>query len=122
MEVIEMTRFAVQRCIGNTIEVLGSYEAKEEMLAAKDFFVLRYAGKPGIVMISPVSATMKPAPADTLRFLTVTSKSDGAPTLVASSEKLYCVFATQTGILSNPRSVSCLACFAAAGVSTALFP
>ena len=49
MEVMEMTRFAVQRCIGNTIEVLGSYEAKEEMLAAKDFFVLRYAGKPGIV-------------------------------------------------------------------------
>ena len=49
MEVMEMTRFAVQRCIGNTIEVLGSYEAKEEMLAAKDFFVRRYAGKPGII-------------------------------------------------------------------------
>ena len=33
--------------------------------AAGDF------GRPGIVMISPVSATMKPAPALTLRFRTV---------------------------------------------------
>src|SRR5699024_189572 len=32
-------------------------------------------GRPGIVMISPVSATTKPAPAEIFRFLTVTSKS-----------------------------------------------
>ena len=44
-----MTRFAVQRCIGNTIVVLGIYETKEEMLTAKDSFALRYAGQPGIV-------------------------------------------------------------------------
>jgi len=44
-----MTRFAVQRCIGNTIEVLGIYETKEEMLAAKEHFALRYAGQPGVV-------------------------------------------------------------------------
>ena len=44
-----MTRYAVQRCIGNTIEVLGMYETKEEMLAAKEHFALRYAGQPGVV-------------------------------------------------------------------------
>ena len=46
---MEMTRFAVQRCIGNTIEVLGIYETKEEMLAATNRFALQYAGKPGII-------------------------------------------------------------------------
>ena len=44
-----MTRFAVQRCIGNTIEVLGMYETKEEMLAAKERFVKQYAGQPGVI-------------------------------------------------------------------------
>ena len=44
-----MTRFAVQRCIGNTIEVLGIYETKEEMLAATNRFALQYTGKPGII-------------------------------------------------------------------------
>ena len=44
-----MTRYAVQRCIGNTIKVLGMYESKEEMLAAKEHFALRYAGQPGVV-------------------------------------------------------------------------
>ena len=44
-----MTRFAVQRCIGNTIEVLGIYETKEEMLTATNRFALQYAGKPGII-------------------------------------------------------------------------
>ena len=44
-----MTRFAVQRCIGNTIEVLGIYETKEEMLAATNRFALQHAGKPGII-------------------------------------------------------------------------
>ena len=36
-----------------------------------------------------VHLVMKPAPADTLRFLTVMSKSEGAPNLEASSLKLY---------------------------------
>ena len=44
-----MTRFAVQRCIGNTIEILGMYESKEEMLAAKERFVKQYAGQPGVI-------------------------------------------------------------------------
>ena len=44
-----MTRFAVQRCIGNDIEVLGIYETKEEMLAAKERFIRQYAGQPGVV-------------------------------------------------------------------------
>ena len=44
-----MTRFAVQRVIENTIEVLGIYETKEEMLEAKERFVLQYAGQPGVV-------------------------------------------------------------------------
>ena len=39
-------------------------------------------GRPGMVIISPVRATIKPAPADTLTFLMVTVKPSGAPTLV----------------------------------------
>lgn len=46
-----MTRFAVQRCIGNTIEVLGIYESREEMLEAKKCFVKQYAGQPGVVNV-----------------------------------------------------------------------
>ena len=44
-----MTRFAVQLVIENTIEVLGIYKSKEEMLAAKERFELQYAGQPGVV-------------------------------------------------------------------------
>ena len=44
-----MTRFAVQRCIGNDIEVLGTYKTKEEMLAAKGDFVKQYADLPGVI-------------------------------------------------------------------------
>ena len=44
-----MTGFAVQRCIGNTIEVLGTYETKEEMLAAKERFKLQYDGQAGVI-------------------------------------------------------------------------
>ena len=54
-------------------------------------------GSPGIVMMSPVSATTNPAPADTRSARTVISKSVGAPSNVGLSEKLYCVFATHTG-------------------------
>ena len=46
---MEMTRFAVQRCIGNDIEVLGTYETKEQMLAAKERFVRQYADQPGVI-------------------------------------------------------------------------
>ena len=44
-----MTRFAVQRCIGNTIEVLGMYESKEEMLRALELLKEKYAGQPGVI-------------------------------------------------------------------------
>jgi len=46
---MKMTRFAVQRCIENTIEVLGMYESKEEMLEAKEHFVKQYTGQPGVI-------------------------------------------------------------------------
>ena len=42
-------------------------------------------GRPGIVMMSPVLATRKPAPALTLRSRTVILKPRGAPSLLASS-------------------------------------
>ena len=48
-------------------------------------------GSPGIVIISPVSATRNPAPALTFKFRTVTVNPLGAPSFAASSEKLYCV-------------------------------
>ena len=42
-----------------------------------------------MVMMSPVRATTKPAPAETLTFFTVTMKSLGAPSLEASSDREY---------------------------------
>ena len=48
-----------------------------------------------MVMMSPVKATMKPAPAETLSFLMVTVKSLGAPIRLALSEKDYWVLAIQ---------------------------
>ena len=47
---MEMTRFAVQRCVGNTIEVLRVCETKEEMLEAEEHFQRQYAGQPGIII------------------------------------------------------------------------
>ena len=44
-----MTRFAVQRCIGNSIEVLGMYESKKEMLLALDQLRIQYAGQAGVI-------------------------------------------------------------------------
>ena len=46
-------------------------------------------GRPGMVMMSPVRATKKLAPAETFTFLMVTVKPSGAPSLLGSSEKLY---------------------------------
>ena len=65
---------------------------------------------------------MKPAPAQTFRLRTVTSKPLGAPSREASSEKEYWVLAMQMGRLPKPRSVSCLACFLALAVSTTRSP
>ena len=62
---------------------------------------------------------MKPAPADTFRFRTVTVKPLGAPRRAGSSEKEYWVLAMQMGRPPKPRSVSSRACFWAAAVSAA---
>ena len=75
-------------------------------------------GKPGIVIMSPVRATRNPAPAETFRFRTVMVKSRGAPSLAASSEKDYWVFAMQIGSLSKPRASSSFICFRAPAVSS----
>lgn len=48
-----------------------------------------FLGNPGIVMMSPVFATMNPAPAETLSSLMWIIKSFGAPNALGSSEKLY---------------------------------
>ena len=64
------------------------------------------AGSPGMVRISPVRTTTNPAPALTRRPLTVTVKSSGVPPFAGSSEKLYCVFAMQTGRQPYPRAPS----------------
>ena len=74
-------------------------------------------GRPGIVIMSPVSATMKPAPAETLRLRTVIVNPSGAPRLAASSENDYCVFAMQIGRSPTPSSVRRCACFFAPEVS-----
>ena len=79
-------------------------------------------GSPGIVSTSPVSATMKPAPAETLTSRTVTVKSSGAPSFVLSSEKLYCVFAMHTGMCAMPSAVSRSICAAASGRTSMFRP
>jgi hypothetical protein len=53
---------------------------------------------------------MKPAPALTRRFRTVTVNPLGAPSSAALSEKEYCVFAMQTGSPPKPSCVSFAAC------------
>src|SRR5437660_7527869 len=57
---------------------------------------------PGMVMISPASATTNPAPAEGRMSRTCSVKPVGAPSLVASSEKEYCVFAMQPGVSPKP--------------------
>ena len=54
-------------------------------------------GRPGIVIISPHTTTTNSAPADSLTYLIGTSWPVGAPISNGSVEKLYCVFAIQTG-------------------------
>ena len=54
-------------------------------------------GRPGMVMMSPVSTTTKPAPAETFTFCTLMRKPVGAPSLPASSEREYWVLAMHTG-------------------------
>ena len=56
-------------------------------------------GKPGMVMIEPVRATTKPAPALTFTSRTVTVEPSGAPRTVWSSVKDYWVLSMQIGSL-----------------------
>ena len=55
-----------------------------------------------MVMMLPVSATTKPAPALTLASRTVMRKPRGAPSFVWSSLKLYWVLAMHTGMPPKP--------------------
>ena len=68
-----------------------------------------------MVMMSPVSTTMNPAPAQIFTSFTVTVNPSGAPNFVGSSEKEYCVLAMHTGHPAKPRRVSRSICFFAAG-------
>ena len=54
-------------------------------------------GRPGIVMISPHTATTKPAPADSRTSRTGRVKPVGAPITVGSAVKLNWVLAMHTG-------------------------
>ena len=72
-------------------------------------------GRPGMVMISPMRATMKPAPMDGLNSRTVTVKPCGRPRSEALSESEYWVLATQIGSLSHPFSSNVLICLLADG-------
>ena len=46
-------------------------------------------GSPGIVIISPVKTTIKPAPAERVTSRTVILKFSGLPNFVGSSEREY---------------------------------
>ena len=54
-------------------------------------------GSPGIVIIEPQTTTINSAPDDSLTSLIGISWPVGAPLSFGSTEKLYCVFAIQTG-------------------------
>ena len=70
---------------------------------------------PGMVMMSPASATTNPAPADGRMSRTCSVKPLGAPSLVGSSEKEYYVFAMHTGVSPRPWAGSCSSARSAAG-------
>ena len=57
-------------------------------------------GRPGIVIIEPVNATMNPAPEDNLTSLIVITKSSGALRTLGLSVNDNGVLAIQTGNLS----------------------
>ena len=82
-------------------------------------------GRPGIVIIAPVRTTINSAPAESLTSRTVRVKPCGLPSLVASSESEYCVFATQIGkveYLGSSASISAMFLRAAASYFTSLAP
>src|ERR1041385_5356255 len=58
--------------------------------------------RPGIVMMSPASATTNPAPAEAYTSRMVIRNPDGRPSRVGSSLNEYCVLAMQTGVAPRP--------------------
>jgi len=72
-------------------------------------------GRPGIVMMSPVIATINPAPLESFISLTVMTNPCGLPKRVGSSEREYCVLATHMGSLSILSSSIFLIALSAAG-------
>ena len=82
------------------------------------FSAAGFLGRPGIVMILPITTTTKPAPAESRSSRTVMVKPAGAASSDASSEKLYCVFAMHTGSVPKPFAASSASCFLAAAEKT----
>ena len=63
-----------------------------------------FLGSPGMVITSPVSATMKPAPVRGCSSRTCSVCPSGAPSSAGSSLKEYCVLEITTGMVSQPFS------------------
>ena len=61
-------------------------------------------GRPGMVIIAPVTTTINPAPAESLTSLTGTVNPVGAPLRAGLVEKLYWVFAIHIGSFPYPLS------------------
>ena len=73
-------------------------------------------GKPGMVIMAPVSGTMKLAPADNLTSLIVIVNPVGAPNTFGLSVMDCGVLAIQIGVLSKPRASKSLICCLASSV------
>ncbi len=63
-------------------------------------------GNPGMVMMSPVCTTTKPAPALTRTLDTVTVNPSGRPSFPGSSDREYWVLAMHTGRPPKPMASS----------------
>ena len=74
--------------------------ADDAVLIHVDAFGRRFFGRPGMVMMLPMTATTKPAPADRRSSRTVMVKPSGAASSLALSLKEYWVLAMHTGSLS----------------------
>ena len=84
-----------------------------------------FLGRPGIVIIAPVRTTINSAPAESLTSRTVSVNPVGRPSFAASSEREYCVFATQMGkreYFSSRASISDMFLRAAASYFTSAAP
>ena len=94
--------------VDKMLKILTENEARNGAELFRKFDSARFAagtfGKPGIIIISPAYATTNPAPLDRRKSLIVILKPSGRPNKVGSSDKEYCVFATQTGKVSPPKA------------------